>query len=87
MTLEATKGLKEYRTDNPIQGKKRYRQAINGFNKEHVGYMDSLALLNLAREEIRAHDIIDQGLMSEINRKCKGRKEIDINFLHKQIII
>ena len=74
--LKATEGLNEYRMGHPEEGKQLYIEAIRQANQLVDKVLERRAVLNFAREEVRANPSFDSSLLSMLDDIPDDNKEI-----------
>ena len=75
--LKATEGLNEYRMGHLEEGKRLYIEAIRQANQDLVDKeLGRRAVLNFAREEVRANPSFDSSLLSMLDDIPDENKEI-----------
>ena len=84
--LEATKGLYFFRNKDINRGRELYKSAIDNFKEKKNSYLETLAYLNYAREEILANTSLVTSVMQKVNDEYSKRSEKDIQHLHSKII-
>ncbi len=83
-TLNATKGLLEFRSGRIEKGRELYNETIDSFKKKNLAYLEALAYVNYAREEVIAKTDIVPMVMSKLKSICEKRPERDIQFLYNK---
>lgn len=82
--LLATSGLAHYRSGNPLIGREFYLKAIKEANEKKNDYYSKLALMNLAREEMRISSPVAKSLYDQvINVDIANNR--DLEFLKNKI--
>lgn len=85
ISLIATRGLFHFRNNEVEMGREMYLEAMNEFKKTKNNYMEALAFVNYAREEILANTDLSSSVFQKMKEKYSEMKQLDIQALSKKV--
>lgn len=84
--VTATKGLSFFRIGQPEIGRKHYLEAIEMTKRKNDQYLNRLAILNYAREEIIIRSEYVVPVMDVVSKIPNESKDIEISILKKEVV-